>query len=362
MKNIFLGVALAPYRLDFYNYLSQHFDCNIYFQMRTFEGQLFSTDKLIEKCTYTPIFLETKNIGSRKIIKHLGKIIKENDPDVVFVPEFSPITIQVILYRYLTGQKFKIVSICDDSYDMLMGNGFSKAHYYARKILMPFIDEVVLVDKKAVDWYQQEYNKGIWMPIIRDESILLPHLDSLNDKAHQIKQRYGGKKILLFVGRLIDVKNIPLLLEAYQKLSDEYLLFIVGDGEKRSELEQQCKSLNIQVQFVGKKDGDDLYIWYKIADIFILPSYREAFGAVVNEALLSGCKCIVSQNAGSSCLITEGVNGYTFNPYSVDDLVARIKQLSKELPYKKSSQMTISFAERMDNLTIIIDRLISVLS
>lgn len=350
MKNIFLGVALAPYRLDFYNYLYQHFNCNIFFQMKTFEGQLFSTDKLIEKCTYTPVFLDTKNIGSRKIIKHLGKIIKENNPDVVFVPEFSPITIQVILYRCLTKRKFKIVSICDDSYDILMGNGFSKAHHYARKMLMPFIDEVVLVDKKATDWYQREYKKGIWMPIIRDESILLPYIETLNDKAYKIKQRYGKKKILLFVGRLIDVKNIPLLLEAYKKLSDEYILIIVGDGEKRSKLEQQCKSLNIHVQFVGQKDGDDLYIWYKIADIFILPSYREAFGAVVNEALLSGCKCIVSQNAGSCCLIVEGVNGYTFNPYSADDLLKRIKQLSKELSGKKNSQMIVSFTERMNKL------------
>lgn len=347
MKNIFLGVVLAPYRLDFYNRLSKDFNCNIYFQLKGFEGQLFNMDKLLEQCTFTPYYLETKNIRSRKIIKHFGKIIKGNNPDVVFVPEFSLITIQAILYRCLTGRKFKIVSICDDSYDILMGNGFSKAHHYARRVLMPFIDEIVLVDKKVVDWYQHTYKKGIWMPIIRDESILLPYLDTLNNKANEIKQRYGEKKILLFVGRLIDVKNIPLLLEAYKKLSNNFLLVIVGDGEKRNELEQQCKALNIHVQFVGQKNGDDLYIWYKIADIFILPSYREAFGAVTNEALLSGCKCIVSQNAGSSCLITEGFNGYTFNPYSVDDLVIHINQLSTELSAKKVSQMTVSFAERM---------------
>ncbi len=350
MKNIFLGVALAPYRLDFYNYLSQNFNCNIYFQMKTFDGQLFSTDKLIRKCTYTPLFLETRSIGNRKIIKQLEKIIKKDSPDIVFVPEFSPITIQVILYRYLTKKNFKIVSVCDDSYDMLMGNSFSKAHHYARKVLMPYIDEIVLVDKKAVNWYQWKYKKGIWMPIIRDESIMLPYLNTINNKAHEIKQTYGEKKILLFVGRLIDVKNIPLLLKAYKKISNEYKLVIIGDGEKKHELKQQCESLNIHVQFVGQKNGDDLYIWYKVADIFILPSYREAFGAVVNEALLSGCKCIVSKVAGSSCLITEGVNGYTFDPHSVDDLVTHIKQLSKELPDKKVSQMTVSFSECMENL------------
>lgn len=350
MKNIFLGVVLAPYRLDFYNRLSKDFNCNIYFQLKGFEGQLFDMDKLLEQCTFTPYYLETKNIRSRKIIKYFGKIIKENNPDVVFVPEFSLITIQAILYRCLTGRKFKIVSICDDSYDILMGNGFSKAHHYARRVLMPFIDEIVLVDKKVVDWYQHTYKKGIWMPIIRDESKMLPHLNTLNHKANQIKEKYKGKIILLFVGRLVKVKNLPLLLDAYKKLTNDYRLIIIGDGEERERLQQQCKIQNINVNFIGPKNGDDLYIWYKVADIFILPSYKEAFGAVVNEALLSGCKCIVSKNAGSSCLIEEGVNGYTFDPNSSEDLMIHIKRLSMQLPYTKESQMNISFNTQMDKM------------
>lgn len=347
-KNIFLGVALAPYRLDFYNYLSKHFNCNIYFQMRYFEGQLFSTNQLIKKCSYTPYFLETKTIGSRNIIKHLGEIIKNNNPHTVFVPEFSLIAIQTILYRFLSKKKFKIVSICDDSYDILMGNGFSKAHHYARKILMPFIDDIVLVEKKVVDWYQKKYKKGIWMPIIRDENIMLPYFRALSVQANSIKKTYNGKKILLFVGRLIDVKNIPLLLKAYKKLSDEYELIIIGDGDKREELQQLCKSLEIYVHFLGKKEGDDLYVWYKVADALILPSYREAFGAVVNEALLAGCKCVVSKNAGASCLINEGINGFTFNPTSINDLVRCIRTNIQMTG--KDSKMLMSFTTCMNNL------------
>ena len=347
-KNIFLGVALAPYRLDFYNYLSEHFNCNMYFQLRYFEGQLFSTDQLIKKCSYTPYYLETKTVGNRNIIKHLGEIIKSNNPHTVFVPEFSLITIQAILYKFLSKKKFKIVSICDDSYDILMGNGFSKAHHYARKILMPFIDDIVLVEKKVVDWYQNKYKKGIWMPIIRDEHIMLPYLDTLNAKANNIRQKYNGRKILLFVGRLVDVKNIPLLLKAYKKLSDEYELIIIGDGEKREELQQLCKSLGIYVHFLGKKEGDDLYMWYKAADIFILPSYREPFGAVVNEALLAGCKCVVSKNAGANCLIKEGINGYTFDPASTEDLIRGIRTNIQMTG--KGSKMLISFTTYMNNL------------
>ena len=320
----------------------------MYFQMRYFEGQLFSTDQLIKKCSYTPYFLETRTIGSRNIIKHLDEIIKNNNPHTVFVPEFSLIAIQTILYRSLSKKKFKIVSICDDSYDILMGNGFSKAHHYARKILMPFIDDIVLVEKKVVDWYQNKYKKGIWMPIIRDENIMLPYFETLSVLANSIKKTYNGKKILLFVGRLVDVKNIPLLLKAYKKLPDEYELVIIGDGDKREELQKLCKSLGIHVHFLGKKEGDDLYAWYKAADTLILPSYREPFGAVVNEALLAGCKCVVSKNAGASCLIRDGVNGFIFNPASIDDLIRCIKTNIQMTG--RESKMLMSFTAYMDNL------------
>lgn len=102
-----------------------------------------------------------------------------------------------------------------------------------------------------------------------------------------------------------------------------------------------------------EKEGDDLYVWYKAADTLVLPSYREPFGAVVNEALLAGCKCVVSKNAGASCLINEGINGYTFDPTSIDDLVRCIRtsiQMSGS-----GSKMLVSFTTYMNNLIEILN-------
>lgn len=355
MKNILISIALAPYRLDFYNYLHQYYNCEIFFLQDNFTGQLFDTNKIKKECIFTPHILNTgildiKILKKRKYIKNLKQIIESNQPDTIFVPEFSLTTIQVIFYKFFHKKKFKIVSICDDSYNILIGNGFSKLHHYARKLLMPFIDEIILVDNKVVDWYTRNYKKGIWVPIIRDEKILLQRFDKLQNKALEIRSRYSGRKILLFVGRLINVKNIPILFQAYQQLQTKYELFIIGDGILKDELEQLSKSLTINVHFLGKKEGDELYLWYKIADIFILPSYREAFGAVTNEALLAGCKCVISKHAGSSCLIKEGINGYTFNPYSAEELVECIKRTNALLSTDRTSQMPITFSECMDNM------------
>lgn len=351
MRNISFNILLAPYRLDFFNYLYEGLNCEIYFQQKSFEGQLFSTEKLEKQCLYTPLYLKTKKLGHRNLVTNIPSIIKQHNPKIIFVPEFSLTTIQVIIYKLWSRKKIKIVSICDDSYDMIQGNGFSKLHHYARKIVMPFLNEIILVDKRAVQWYQNKYKKGIWMPIILNEKRMIPYLQSLEEKASKLKNIYGNKKILLFAGRLIDVKNIPLLLHAYKNLQDQYYLIIVGDGEKKEELQNLCKKLKLDVLFTGKQEGDDLYCWYKVADIFILPSYKEAFGAVVNEALLAGCLCIVSKNAGSSSLIEEGINGYTFDPYSIEDLIKCIKKSEQiQITSLRDSKMQVSFIERMNNL------------
>lgn len=348
--NLSFNVLLAPYRLDFFNYLHTNFNCAIFFEQRSFIGQLFSSEELEKKCLYTPQYLKTKKIGHRNFATDIPSIIKQHKPNTIFVPEFSITTVLVILYKIWNRRKFNIVSICDDSYDMLQGNGFSKMHNYARKIMMPFINEIILVDKKATEWYQKKYKKGIWMPIILNENRMCPYLQSLEGKANELKKTFGNKKILLFVGRLVDVKNVPLLLHAYKTLQDQYQLIIVGDGEKKEELQNLCKELKLDVYFVGKQEGDDLYSWYKIADIFVLPSYIEPFGAVTNEALLAGCMCVISQNAGSSCLIENGVNGYTFNPYSTDELVQAIKKCSTKPNSHTLSKMQVNFVELMDNL------------
>lgn len=350
MKNLSFGILLAPYRIDFYNYLSEHFNCKIYFQMKGFKGQLFSTEELEQKCTYKPLYLETIKIGKRHIIKHLPSLIKDNQPNVVIVPEFSLSTLQVILYRFITRKRFKIVSLCDDSYNILKGNGFSRLHHLTRKIIVPFLDNLILVDTNVVKWYQTYYCKGIWMPIIRNEKKCLPYYATLKGKALQLKLQYQNKIVLLFVGRLIDVKNLPLLLQAYKQLGNAYKLIIIGNGEYMAELQESASKENLDIDFLGKKENNELFVWYQVADIFILPSYREAFGAVTNEALLAGCKCVISKNAGSSCLIKEGVNGYTFNPYSVDDLVECIKKTTALLSENRESQMPVTFTECMDNM------------
>lgn len=353
MKNLYLGVALAPYRLDYYNYISEHMNCDIYFQLRVFEGQLFSTEEVEKKCTFIPKYLKiTRMMGDRQVVWGLRKLIKQYKPEFIMVPEFSFLAMQVILIKKLFGYKYKIISQCDDSYAMLVGKGFSRFHEWSRKLCMPFIDNLILLDSRAKTWYQHHYHKGIFMPLLTDDS-KASVTDEVKAKADQYKELYGlsGLKTLLFVGRLVEVKNLSSLLKACSLLSFDYKLIIVGDGVLKETLEKEARDLNVNVEFVGRKNGVDLTAWYCCADVFVLSSVLEPFGAVTNEALLYGCNCVVSKIAGSACLIKEGENGFLTDPNSVEDIAKQIgKACRLSVDSARTSKMSITFADAIKSM------------
>lgn len=363
MRNLMLGVCIAPYRIDLYNYLYTHFKCEIFFQYQDIALENFEITSLYSQCCYKPHFLRCGHIGKRQIIYGLREIIKLYQPEYIFVPEFSILAIQILFVKKIFGYKYKIISICDDSYDMLMGNDFSIQHRWARKMITPLLDNLFLVDNKVSTWYQKRYKKGVWMPIIADEKRLRNIYASLLPLSEKINRKYGleGHKVILFVGRLIALKNVSQLIEAYSSVKEFAKLVIVGDGECRKSLELLDKKMGTKVIFVGRKEGNELLAWYNIADIFVLPSIQEPFGAVTNEALLAGCYSLVSEKAGSSSIIISGENGEIFDPYSVGELAQLLDKHIKKIKNKscvklKDNLMKLSFADMLDKALAYISR------
>jgi glycosyltransferase involved in cell wall biosynthesis len=199
------------------------------------------------------------------------------------------------------------------------------------------------------------------LPIIHDDIVFRKKLsDSLSYSLENIKKyNLEHKKIVLFVGRLVEVKNLDVLIKAFSKVEeDNCLLVLVGDGPLRQALVDLVESNNIldRVLFIGHLEGQALYSWYNIAQISILPSIKEAFGAVVNEALLGGCHVICSKIAGAVSLINNE-NGLSFDPSNQEELTEKIREaLQKVVPLESSSvslresKMPFTFNEKLDTL------------
>ena len=360
VMNISLGVLLAPYRVDYYNHLHDDCDCEVFFLQRGFEGQLYSSEGVEAKCSYTPNYLRTIRLGkNRRFVVGLKKLLCHKEIENVIVPEFSILTLQVILLKLIFRFKFNIICQCDDSYDMLSGGkSFSRFHVLARKICMPFMKQIILVDSRSVKWYQGRYGKGIWMPIIRDVSKLDANAEKVASASFSFRREYDleGKLVLLFVARLIELKNLSSLLKACTGLDRPYVLLVVGDGKMRNSWEKEASDLGVSGVFLGRKNDIELEAIYRSSDILILPSHIEAFGAVTNEALIHGCRCVISKNAGSSCLVEDGFNGYVCDPYSVDDIREKIMLASNLNNSSGKSLMKKSFDDYFADVVTLLTR------
>lgn len=94
---------------------------------------------------------------------------------------------------------------------------------------------------------------------------------------------------LLFVGRLVIQKNLPLLIEAITQMQTSIFLNIVGEGELRKVIEVLIQKHGLQnVKLHGKKTGKELLEFYKTADISVLLSFKEGSSLSILEALAAG--------------------------------------------------------------------------
>ena len=359
-KLLIFHPTIAPYRIDFFNDLSKSFQTRICLRYWNLRDQTFDYQKIYTRFQFRPFYLkELFRFLGRSFSWGYWKQLNDYAPDLVLTEEFGLGTLRVLLHRYLKRKRYKVVTLCDDSYDMIVNrNDFSWWHRMARRYLAPRLDDIIVVSPQVRDWYQEHLGKGYFVPILQEEEYARTRYRKVLERVHVLRQRYSmkHKKVFLFVGRLVAPKNVKVILRAFARLDQKRnLLVIVGDGPEFPHLILLAKQLNLQVRFTGRLEGDALYAWYNAADVFVLASRQEPFGAVTNEALLAGCYVLVSQKAGSSCLVVEGENGYTFEPDDIDALVEKMEQVSqwpivREPDGLKKCQTKISYRESMQHL------------
>lgn len=128
------------------------------------------------------------------------------------------------------------------------------------------------------------------------------------------------------VGRLVAVKNFPLLLRAVSRLRDAHVL-LVGDGPERGKLQALARDLGLEsrVEFAGHRD--DVSPWLRRMDVFVLPSTSEGMSNTLLEAMAAGVPAIASNIGGNPELIEHGVTGLLFESDSESSLLAQLECL-----------------------------------
>jgi glycosyltransferase involved in cell wall biosynthesis len=126
-----------------------------------------------------------------------------------------------------------------------------------------------------------------------------------------------GKKVIIYVGRLVKLKGLEYLLQALKSINrKDFVFLMVGDGNLRSYIENFCLENRIDYRITGLIPFSKLPPYYKIADVLVLPSittktFKEPWGLVINEAFNQGCPVVVTDavGAGVGGLVKDKVNG-----------------------------------------------------
>ncbi len=127
---------------------------------------------------------------------------------------------------------------------------------------------------------------------------------------------------VLFVGRLIPAKALPLLFDAMKGLSAE--LTVIGDGPMRSDWEAQAAVRNLNVYFLGACGSKRIEAELAATHVFCLPSVRESGGAVLLEAMSAARPVIAVNYGGPAELVNEEVGCLvdSQNPATVSNGIA----------------------------------------
>lgn len=152
----------------------------------------------------------------------------------------------------------------------------------------------------------------------------------LNDLPQRIQKQQVLKmapKNFIFVGRLIDYKNLFQFLEAFnlaqiKSPNDYWGVIILGNGELKQGLQQFVLEKKIQhINFQPGVSWQKVPQYLALSDVLVLPSYSEPWGLVVNEAMACGMPVIVSDKCGCAIdLVKNNENGFTFSPDNPEQL------------------------------------------
>ena len=279
-------------------------------------------------------FPPTLMIHGQPIIRFIDKILQKN---VDIVHASGPSLNEDVFFPSL--RVFSNPIVVTYHADFILRNPLINLYYFLKTAtILNLVDRVIVTSEKYARVLHRRglartkvrviplgVNENVFKPAPKEEKALLK-------KRHKL-----SGDIVLFVGamsRKHEYKHPELLIEAFSSLHDKHgklRLLMVGGGEKREYYKALSKKLGLgnNVLFTGPLSEGMLADFYKLADVFILPSpsSSEGFGTVILEAMSSACPVVCTSACGGSEIIQKANAGIVVRPWDVNDLELAIDEL-----------------------------------
>jgi len=168
------------------------------------------------------------------------------------------------------------------------------------------------------------------MPYAVDNDFFRPGEPALGGRLRQQLGLEAERPVVLFASKFQPRKNARLLLRAFRSLDPAAhhhpCLLLVGDGEEREQLERETRGVE-SVRLLGFRNQSELPPLFGLADVFVLPSQREPWGLVVNEAMNGACAIVVSDECGCAADLVPPECGVVVPAGQLEPLAGALSQL-----------------------------------
>ena len=309
MKILYITNIPSPYRIDFYNKLSESAELTVLFEARRAKGITFNWNDDLSK--FTSIFLKDGDIEEKKIDWKILKYIKKRKYDLFVATNYSYHT-ELIAYLKMIFRRIPFVLEIDGV--VAQEENFIKRSFKKFLLTKP---RAYFSPSKNSDDILSKYGckrENIYrypFTSLGEKDVLKSPLSDEEKRAYKAKIGIPDNKTVLYVGRFIELKMIDILLKSMEGWAEKHTLVLVG-GTADSEYMQQFKAyISDNVYITGFKTKEELFDYYGAADIFVLPTRSDVWGLVINEAMAFGLPVISTDKCGAALeLIENGYNGY----------------------------------------------------
>jgi glycosyltransferase involved in cell wall biosynthesis len=254
----------------------------------------------------------------------IGKDLLRHRSDLVVLPGYELVEFWMMLTLCMLLRRKRAV-FCDST---ALESKKIPVREFAKRLFFSRCDGVFCYGTRSME-YVSSYGVSPSRIYYQCYAAALPH--SYDPDAVETAYRAQAKETFqlphfIFIGRLAIEKGLFDLLEAFclirSKLSGAQLT-LVGAGPLKDALKKHIAKLGLDgaVTLLGAQTLDDIVPFLYRSVALVLPSSREPWGLVVNEALSYGCPVVVSDRCGCAPdLVVEGVTGYSFPTGNIERL------------------------------------------
>lgn len=329
MKVLFVSNIPSPYRVDFFNELGKYIDLTVLFEARRAKGISFDWNDSYSN--FEAKFLSDGYIQEQKFNFEILKEIKKRKYDIIFMTNYY---YKTELLAYL-----KLI-FCRTPFVLEIDGGIVKKEsrfLYALKRFLLTKPKYYFSPSKSSDNFLLHYGADITkihryeFTSLWNREILGRVVDDTGKTGFKEALKLKKVPLILCVARIIPLKGIDVLVEALNRINDEYQCLIIGEHSDEAYYSFVKAKLNKKTKILSFKNKQELSQYYMAADIFVLPTYSDVWGLVINEAMSKGLPTITTTGcvAGKE-LIRDGYNGYLTSPGERTLLKSALESLIKD--------------------------------